>query len=343
VNPPKPYRDPIGVEPEPEPGRRPTLERIGSLRSVHEAPPLGRALALPLVIATLTGGVGVAMGGPGWVVAPFALAVFGVLASTPLRLRGFSAALHAEGLVLSRAGTSRVVAFTDVNEIWFDLDMGLNDAGVSLRGLRLLEHSGEWHALPLGVRGAAALASGVLRACAGPLVIEARRALDEGETLTFGRVLLDRRGVVVDGAGCSWSEIRSVMVQRGKVRLYRRSPILAWRTVRLDRLPHPTVFISLLSACVAGRVRVDDPIVIPFASSEEQSAAQSAAYAAEGGQELALRHMAIGGVSLIIGALLTYLSFASKSGTRLLFYGPLIFGGIWFFRGLVAYLSSRRR
>jgi hypothetical protein len=341
VNPTQPYRDPLPVEP--EPGRRSTLERIGSLRSMHEPPPLGRALALPFVLATLTGGIGVAIGGPVWVVAPFALAVFGVLASTPVRLRGFSAALHAEGLVLSRAGTSRVVAFADVNEVWFDLDMGLNQNGVSLRGLRLLEHSGEWHALPLGVSGAAALTSGVLRACAGPLVIEARRALDEGETLTFGQVKLDREGIVVGGARCSWSEIRRVMSQRGRVRLYRRFPILAWRTVRLDRIPHPTVFISMVSERVAGRVRVDDPIVIPFASSEEQSAALSAAYAAEGGQDLALRHMAVGGVSLIIGALLTYLSFASKSETRLLFYGPLVFGGIWFFRGLVAYLSSRRR
>src|SRR5262249_32792618 len=154
---------------------------------------------------------------------------------------------------------------------WFEVDVLQSQAGASLRGLRLVDYAGRTHHLPLGVVDAGALANAVLRACSGPLVLEARRALDEGGALTFGRIQLDRRGISVAGARLSWPEIRLAVVQRARVFLYRRFPIVSWRTVRLDRIPHPSVFVALVTAC-ARKVRVDDQILVPFATSEEASA-----------------------------------------------------------------------
>jgi len=336
VSPAPPYRAPVAVE-EAGPSE---LDRLGAVCSVHAPPPLPRALAGPVLLAGVVLGAGLAAGGPLWLVAPFAAAALAGLAWSPLRQRGLSVALHAEGLVLAGAGTRREVAFEDVNEVWFEVDTLQSRAGASLQAMRLVEHSGAVHRLPLGVNGAAALTSAVLRACSEPLLADARRALADGETLTFGPVLLDRTGITAGGARLPWPSLRLAVVQRARVSLYRRSPIFAWRTVRLDRVPHPTVFLALVMACVA-EVRVHDRILVPFATSDERGAALTAQMAA-GGPDLALRAMLVGGSSFLLGVLIVAATCSSR-GAFWLPYGPIVIGAVWFVRGLRAYLERPRR
>jgi hypothetical protein len=321
---------------------RSPLDRIGSLRAVYAPPPLGPALVGPVLLTCFAVAMMGIAGAPPSLVAPFGVAVAGILLWSPLRLRGYSVALHAAGLVISRGAARAAIPFEDVNEVWFEVDWLQGQGGPSLRALRLVDYSGAKHRLLLGLIDAGALADAVVRGCAGPLLLEARRALARGETLTNGRVQIDRQCIAVKGSRLPWSEVRLLVVQRARVYLYRRFPIFAWRTVRLDRIPHPTVFLGLVTER-ARRVRVDDQILVPFATSAEEVAAVAGRYAAEGGDELALRHMAMGGVSFLIGALLTWASFSTRGSTRYLVYGPMVFGALWFFRGLSAYLSRRRR
>jgi hypothetical protein len=337
VTPARPYREPAPIDPDPGPLPRSDLERLGPLRGVHVPPPLHRALVAPVLIAALVEGVGLVAGAPTLLVTPFALLGFALLSWPPLRLRGLSLELHAEGLVISRAAARDLVAFEDVNEIWFELDTFQGRAGAALRALRLVDHAGAAHHVPLGVTGAVAVVDAVLRVCSAPLLAEARRALDEGETLTFGRVELDRTGIRAGRARLSWPEIRLVVVQQARVFVYRRFPIFAWCTVRLDRIPHPTVFTALVTAC-APRVRVDDQIFLPFASSAEHTAALKAE-----GPHAALRSMLYGGVLFLVGALVTWASYSANRGSYYLLYGPMVAGAVWFVRGLSAYLSGRGR
>ncbi|MDC3952905.1 DUF6585 family protein [Polyangium jinanense] len=337
----RPYREPAPIDPGPAPEPTAALARLGSLRSVHAPPPLHRALLGPILIAGLVVGVGAAVGGPLAIVAPFGAATLVLLAWSPLRTRGFSAALHAHGLLITQAGVRRPVAFEDVNEVWFEIDRLQGQAGASLLAIRLVDFDGEVHRLPLGVSAAAALADGVLRACSGPLLTEARQALAEGETLTFGHIQLDRAGITVAGARIAWQEVRLAVVQRGKVYLYRRWPIFSWRTLSLARIPNPTVFVRLLMASVP-RVRVDDQIIVPFASGDEAVRAQ-AAEAAKGGVELGLQNMLIGGVFFLAGLAITWATYSRHGDTYILAYGPILFGAVRFYQGLAAYRSGPRR
>ena len=270
-------------------------------------------------------------------VTPFALAALAILGRGPFRLRRHSVEVHAEGLVLGRREDRRALAFEDVDEVWFEIDAVQGRAGASLRALRLIDHQGSAYHVPLGVAGAPAVVDAVLRATSAPLLAEARRALDEGNPLTFRGVVLDWAGITVKGARRPWSEIKLAVVSRGKVRLYRRLPIIAWRTVRLDAIPHPIVFLGLLPARVA-KVRVDDAILVPFATSAEQTAALAAQ-----GPEVALRQMLYGGVLFLAGVIVTAVTYSAGGGSYLLAYGPILGGALWFVRGLSAYLSGRGR
>jgi hypothetical protein len=129
------------------------------------------------------------------------------------------------------------------------------------------------------------------------------------------------------------------VVQRGRVALHRRFPVFAWRTIRLDRVPHPTVFLGLVVACVA-KVRICDRILVPFASSEEHSTALAAQLQA-GGKDLALRNMLVGGTAFLLGVMVAVATYSTSF--FLLPYGPIVFGAVWFTRGLTAYLSGPRR
>jgi hypothetical protein len=332
VSPGLPYRAPAPLDPEPPPAEK---DRIGAQRSVHEPPPLSGALVGPVLIAAFIAGVGMVLGGPGWLVVPFAAVALLIMAWGPLRLVGLTVTLHAAGLVVSQRGVRRVLVFEDVNEIWFETDTLQKQAGASLRAIRFVEHSGGRLRVPLGVIGAVALTDAILKACSAPIMAEARQALAEGQTLTFGNVQLDREGVSVGRARLRWSQIRLAVMTRARVSLYRRQPIFAWRTVRLDRIPHPMVFTALVTS-LAPKMRVDGQILIPFASTTEHAVAVAKQQAA-GGNDLALRQMLQGGVSFLVGALLSYGSYATKSGYFFLAYGPIVGGAVWFFRGLSAY------
>jgi hypothetical protein len=332
----RPYRDPATVER--DEGPRPSaLERVGALQTVHAPPPLHRALIAPVLLAVLVEGVGVAASGPVWLVTVFALVILGVLAQGPLRLRGVSVELHANGVVVCRRGDRQAVVFEDVNEVWFEVDTVQGRSGASLQGIRLRDYEGRTHHVPVGLVGAPTVVGAILRACSQPLVAEARRALDEGEPLTFGRVRLDREAIHVRGKRLPWSEAKLMVVSHAKVRIYRRFPLFAWCTVRLDAIPHPTVFVAL-AAARAGRVRVDDAILVPFATSAEANAALAAQ-----GPEVALRHMLYGGILFFAGVLITVVSYLANARSYFLAYGPIIAGAMWFARGLAAYRSGNGR
>jgi hypothetical protein len=272
------------------------------------------------------------------IMAPFGAASFVVMALSPIHLRGFSAALHAHGVVLSRSGAQRALAFEDVDEVWFEIERFQGQAGAQIHALRLVAFDGEVHRIPLAIEGAVALADGVLRACSAPLLAEARSALGQGETLRFGRVQLDRTGVTAGKKHLAWRGLRLAVVQRGKVFFYRRWPIVSSLTVHLDRIPNPTVFLGLVTAC-APRVRVDDAIFVPFATAAEATRA----LAVGGGPELALRTMLVGGLSFFAGVAVTVVTYARHGDSYVIAYGAILFGAVRFFQGLAAYRSRPPR
>jgi hypothetical protein len=338
---PAPYREPVPVDPEPAPDPAAALSRLGALLSRHAPPPLHRALLGPVLIAGLLVGLAAVADAPIVLLLPIGAAAFTALAWSSLQLRGVSADLHAQGLVLAEDGVRHVVAFEDVDEVWFEIDTFQNQSGAHLRALRLRDFAGAVHRLPLALQGAPALVGAVLRACQGPLLAEARQALREGETLTFAKVRLDRQGITVGDARRPWSQIRLATLERGKVYLFGRLPLLAWRTVSLEEVPNPSVFFGLVAASVT-RTRMDDQLLVPLATGADVSQAQ-AAQAAAGGQELALRNMLVGGVLFLAGAIITWTTYSANNHAYVLAYGPLLFGGVRFVQGLRAYLARPPR
>ncbi len=95
------------------------------------------------------------------------------------------------------------------------------------------------------VEGADEVVQWILQHCSNPLLPDARSALSAGEALTFGPIRIDREGVTVEGSTARWKELRCVSVLSGRLAFFRRWPRVPWRTVGLEKVPHPTVHTQL--------------------------------------------------------------------------------------------------
>jgi hypothetical protein len=236
---------------------------LGPLRSVHRPRALWRSL-VPAAIAPLSI-VGLAVGNtfavPLVLVVLAALALFLALAFGPLRRRGQSLEVYARGLVVDTGRSRDQVLFEAVDALWYELDVTSGWWGrvARIESFRLIDHDGAAHRVPLALEGAAEAAQWIVRHCTDPLLADAQAALRAGETLTFGKVRIDREGLALgDKPKVAWSSLRLTRLQPGSISLFRRLPVLPWRTVRLDRVPHPTLFARLVRE-LSVRVEIDEP------------------------------------------------------------------------------------
>ncbi|MEP7126455.1 MAG: hypothetical protein ABJE95_36325 [Byssovorax sp.] len=139
----------------------------------------------------------------------------------------------------------------------------------------------------------------------------------------------DRAGITANGARATWGEIRLAVVSHGRVHLYRRLPILAWRTIRLDRIPNPAVLGGLIAQRVV-KTRIDDQLIAPLAAAGLGPRARTT----EGARELALRNMLVGGLVCAAGVTLTWATYSLNNHSYVIALGPILFGAVRFFQGL---------
>lgn len=242
------------------------LAALGPQRSSHAPLALGLALVpaiaivvlLVLVGAVLAPTVGLVVFA---VILPFASVAFALLAWSPFRMRNVRVELHANGVVVSTSDTRQVVAFENVDEVWLVLDPVRSPVGTvaMIRALRVVDRDGVACRIPTNLEGGIEITNWVLRHCSLPLQADATRALREGEPLTFGDVQLDREGIRGRSWQARWAEISLVRYATGQITLFRGQTILPWRSIRLDRVPHPTIFAKLVTEC-ATKVELDDSV-----------------------------------------------------------------------------------
>jgi len=179
-------------------------------------------------------------------IGPFAGLGFLIFIYRPLRDRGLCVDLHQHGLVVRRGlGRIEITLFEDVDEVWMDLDV-VGGAVTVARALRLVLHGGGARRVPATLSHADQLLREVILHCSYPLQAQATSALRAGDTLTFGDVQIDEIGIRRRRWSARWDELSLVRFMRGRLHLFRRQRILPWRTIRLDRVPHPTVFAKLV-------------------------------------------------------------------------------------------------
>ncbi|WP_394831021.1 hypothetical protein LVJ94_31375 [Pendulispora rubella] len=249
---PAPYRSPAE---KPEPPQEPKDEAsvLGALRSTHAALPLWRGLlpAIAVVVILILVAIVLAPSAGAIVFAivlPSAALLFLVLGWSPLRARALRVDLHANGVVVTDATRREVIAFEDVDEVWYDMD-SLGTPVPLIRAIVLVDHQGAKHPVPLTVQNCATIAQWITRQCSDPLMANAVQALRSGETLTFGQVEVDRTGIRTRSWATRWSDLRLVRIAPGRVHLFRRQTVFPWRTVRHDQVPHPSIFVKLVTEC----------------------------------------------------------------------------------------------
>ncbi|MDC3959494.1 DUF6585 family protein [Polyangium jinanense] len=240
-------------------------DRLGRLRSVRR--PTRQSVVLPLVFAScllvLTSALGATADGlRGFLLSlPFGLACFALLAIHAMRQRDLRIEVHDSGLVVHRGRARDVIVFEDVDELWFELERRYLPAGelALIRAVRLVEHGGAKHTVPLYVELGYEITRHIVRHCSLPLAADAEKALRAGETLTFGKVRLDAQGIILGQSRAAWKDLRLVRMQPSRIVFFRGQTVIPWRTVSVDKVPHPTVFMNLVRAC-APRIEVDDPL-----------------------------------------------------------------------------------
>jgi hypothetical protein len=188
------------------------------------------------------------------------VAIFALLAAPLVRMVGLRVRVHEDGIVVERGRARDAVAFEDVDAVYFELAMhsALGGEIALVSAVRLVERAGGVHRVPITVEDGIDVLRVILRRCTDPLAPDARAAIAAGEPLHFGDVTIDRDGISVAGARARWSELALVRMQPGRVALCRASKLWPWRTVRLDKVPHPTLFTALVTS-LASKVEQDDP------------------------------------------------------------------------------------
>lgn len=262
----EPYRSLASPPPSASDGEgKDEATRLGLLRSVHRALPIWRSVLPAIVIPVV--GVNAALLGQFdrtmlYVVSVFGLLIFAIVAWPPLRRRGLRLEVHAHGIVVVTPRTREATVFEDIDELWYELSVhslaGWKVARIVL--VRLVDHAGIEHRVPLAVNDAVTASQWIVKHCSDRLLPDAQAALRAGETLTFGDVRIDRECIALGkDAAVAWSAIRLARMQPGSIALFKRISMLPWRTVRLDRIPHPTLFVRLFRE-LAARVEIDDPL-----------------------------------------------------------------------------------
>ena len=109
-----------------------------------------------------------------------------------------------------------------------------------------------------------------------------------------------------EGSYTAWADIRLVRLQPARVALFRRLPLLPWRTVPLDRIPNPSIFCALIAQSVKD-VRRDDQLLVELDSPGDAVTARTSA---RDPQDLALRNILVGGVTFLVGLAITWASYS---------------------------------
>ena len=242
------------------------LAELGPQRSVHAPAPLRIRLLHAAVVAFLLVVLGAGWAfefGPPAVAVGLALATLCSvpLAWTPLRMRHVRVALHAYGVTVTTKKGRSVILFDAVDEVWMDLHRSSTPLGSAavVRGLDLVDRVGNRHRIPTVLVGAPEIVRWVTRHCSDPLRVDASRALSDGETLTFGTIQIDREGIRGASWASRWQDLSLVRHVPGGVCLFRWQHVIPWKTIELDRVPHPTLFAKLVSEC-AKKVETYDPL-----------------------------------------------------------------------------------
>jgi hypothetical protein len=232
------------------------MERLGHLRSTHEPKRLAYALLPAFALVALSAFVALIYArrfdtSTLAIATPFAILAAVAASAIAIRRRRFLVELHAHGVVVTTGSSRDVVLFEDVDELWLELDRADSPWGMiaTVRALRLVDHGGAAHRVPVGGDAPPELVRWISQHCSQRLAPAAVNAIREGDTLTFGDVRIDRTGIRTPAWEASWIELRLVRIQPGRIVLFRRSKLVPWRVLKLDAVPHPGVLTRVVERC----------------------------------------------------------------------------------------------
>jgi hypothetical protein len=255
-----PYRAPDEEESETPPPIRD--ERLGELRSTHAQ---GRGMRAAFIAATIVPGCAALFAFVTKRAAPFVLAIGVLLAVIPIwlfseLLVGLGSMLEVwdEGLVFRRRWTEPVeIRFDEIDSIFYDFEVSehMGFRATPTAKVILTTHAGRRVVIPRGLAKANDVLLALDRKVVRPLLAPAGQALAAGEVLNFGPIVLDSRGVTIDGDPLAWDEIDKVEAEPDYITFHKKGSRWRVANVAVRTIPHPRIFVILLSS----RVHVDAP------------------------------------------------------------------------------------
>ncbi len=177
-----PYRDPHEKPQDPRPAQE--EPGLGPARATY-APPRTTLLDPAVLIGLAVVCAAPILWSEGWIAISGLLVVgaaaFGWFAWYRTRLRRQRVVVHAEGIAVHDTRGERQVRFDEVDEVWWKLDQRrlpwIGKFAVVV-GLRLVEHGGASHRVPVELEGVGEMLATIERRCSKPLESPAHAASD---------------------------------------------------------------------------------------------------------------------------------------------------------------------
>ncbi len=189
-------------------------------------------------------------------------------------------AIHPEGICKTTAFGRREIAWEDVGETRYRVipiqagglvgiaaraaaqRVGGKGAATSLR-LQVLSRHGGSILVTSNYRQATEAIGVILGKVQPPMLAEARRRVDGGDTVAFGRLAVSRAGVSWKGREpIPFAELSAARIVGQYLRLRRKGKMLDAVKIRSDKVPNVLVFLDLIEALGAGSGEIQgiDPL-----------------------------------------------------------------------------------
>ena len=160
-------------------------------------------------------------------------------------------AVFTNGLVHVRGQTADVIPWSEIESVWQKITDHYDSTGVlKLRTTYLytIQERGEDETIVLGedLNDIKTLGETIQEEVTRVQLPGALAAFKRGETLTFGPLTIDTKGLAHEQSTLAWSEIKGLKVDKGVFHVLKKGNWFTWTTVTVDQIPNLMVFLALV-------------------------------------------------------------------------------------------------
>ena len=165
------------------------------------------------------------------------------------RNRGLAAALYEQGLAHNDRKGLKQVRWDQVEAVWQAITKhyrnGIYTGTTHIYTIQA--QAGERIVLDDKLTKVEELGSAIQQGVSSALFPRYANALNQGQRLTFGPLVIDRQGIYSGNKSLTWTEIKAIKLDKGNISIKKEGGWFNWASASVPQIPNFYVFYELIS------------------------------------------------------------------------------------------------